>query len=184
MRVWQLGHFARHLGAAGHQPAYAHAAPRAYRYIDEWDPRRSETQSPCCCETDQRVAKATTATAAGFASSLSRLSLPQGLRLCSETPSHGCAALLLNVSCFGWKALRHSDLMSSTSPNCSQLVPLQRCSCSCVQIMLLVALVLIEMPGIAVGSTRSFRLFACLTIFSRDRSLPHCFRICSRIMPC
>src|SRR5229473_315084 len=49
----------------------------------------------------------------------------------------------------------HSEFASSISPNGSQLLPLQRCSCICVQIMLLASEVFILMPGEAVGSRKS-----------------------------
>ena len=47
----------------------------------------------------------------------------------------------------------HSELASKIPPNGSQLLPLQRCNCIWLQIMLLDSLVLTSIPGKAVGST-------------------------------
>src|SRR6476659_8623886 len=79
---------------------------------------------------------------------------------------------------------RHSELASRIPPNGSQPLPLHCCNCIWLQIMLLDAVVLTSMPGNAVGSATRLSDFACLTMFFRERSLPHCLRICSRIMPC
>ena len=63
-------------------------------------------------------------------------------------------------------------------------VPVQRCSLIWVKSMLIFSEVLILMPGSTVGRTTSLRFFACLMMFSRDRSLPHCLIRCSSSMPC
>src|SRR5258708_23887520 len=78
----------------------------------------------------------------------------------------------------------YSDPASRTSLTFSHVLPFQRCNCIWVQTMLLVALVLILMPGSAVGCTKSFSDFACLMMLARKRSSPHCLSICSSNTPC
>ena len=41
-----------------------------------------------------------------------------------------------------------------------------------------VGLVLILMPGSRSGSSKFFTLAACFIMFSREKSLPHCFSTC------
>jgi hypothetical protein len=49
--------------------------------------------------------------------------------------------------------MHHSELASKTPPNGAQLLPLHRCNCIWLQIMLLDPLVFTSIPGNAVGST-------------------------------
>src|SRR5216684_3467038 len=190
MPASQSGRLARRRGAATHRPAGAHGARHPYRYIDESDLRRCAIQSRCCRETGRHIAKATTAAAADFALSPSRiLSLIVALLVSDsacEQANGRKAAGPCKAGPVPWVSGQkrpHSDDASSTSLNWSRCVPVQRCNLIWVKSILLFAVVLILMPGSTVGITTSFRLLACLMMFSRDRSLPHCLMICSRIKP-
>src|SRR5262249_17428629 len=67
-----------------------------------------------------------------------------------------------------------------TSPNRSQVWPLNLASCSCDIGAKLVAEVLSLMPGKRPPSSRSLRLAACFITFSRVRSSPQAFNTCSK----
>src|SRR5260370_34167943 len=73
MQAAQPGRSARNPSTAAHRPACAHDARHPDRYVDVSDLRWCEIQSRCCRETGQRVAEATTAAAADFALSPSRI---------------------------------------------------------------------------------------------------------------
>src|SRR6266481_5548928 len=63
-------------------------------------------------------------------------------------------------------------------PNKSQLSPLKRIICNCSSGAKSVGLVLICVPGRYTPISK-FRLAACLMMFSRVRSSPHCRSTCS-----
>ena len=64
------------------------------------------------------------------------------------------------------------------SPNSAHFSPSNLASCSCSIGAKSVGLVLILMPGSRSGSSKFFTLAACFMMFSREKSLPHCFSTC------
>ena len=96
----------------------------------------------------------------------------RGQRRLTADPAHRAGSFLHIV------ARRQRPI---TSPKRTHALPSKRTSCIASIGAKSVGLVLIRMPGSAIGVEKSFRLAACFITFSRVRLSPHCLSTCTSV---